>query len=47
VFVGHFALGFAAKETTPKTSPATLFVAAQLADVQGFIVCDVQSRNPL
>lgn len=33
MFVGHFALGFAAKRATPKTSLATLFVAAQLADI--------------
>ena len=33
MFVGHFALGFAAKKATPKTSLATLFVAAQLADI--------------
>jgi hypothetical protein len=33
MFVGHFALGFAAKKVTPKTSLATLFVAAQLADI--------------
>jgi len=33
VFVGHFALGFAAKKATPRTSLATLFVAAQLADI--------------
>ena len=33
MFVGHFALGFAAKKVTPRTSLATLFVAAQLADI--------------
>lgn len=33
MFIGHFALGFAAKKATPKTSLATLFVAAQLADI--------------
>jgi membrane-bound metal-dependent hydrolase YbcI (DUF457 family) len=33
MFVGHFALGFAAKRATPKTSLVTLFVAAQLADI--------------
>ncbi len=33
MFVGHFALGFAAKKATPRTSLATLFVAAQLADI--------------
>jgi hypothetical protein len=33
VFVGHFALGYAAKKATPRTSLATLFVAAQLADI--------------
>lgn len=30
---GHFALGFAAKKAAPRTSLATLFVAAQLADI--------------
>jgi len=33
VFVGHFALGFAAKRAAPRTSLAVLFVAAQLADL--------------
>lgn len=33
MFIGHFALGFAAKKATPKTSLATLFVAAELADI--------------
>ena len=33
MFVGHFALGFAAKKATPRTSLATLFVAALLADI--------------
>jgi len=33
MFVGHFALGFAAKRVTPKLSLAMLFVAAQLADL--------------
>jgi hypothetical protein len=33
VFIGHFALGFAAKRAAPKTSLALLFVAAQLADL--------------
>jgi len=32
-FVGHFALGFAAKRVTPRVSLAVLFLAAQLADV--------------
>jgi hypothetical protein len=33
VFIGHFALGFAAKHAAPRASLAILFVAAQLADV--------------
>jgi membrane-bound metal-dependent hydrolase YbcI (DUF457 family) len=33
VFIGHFALGFAAKRVAPGVSLAVLFVAAQLADV--------------
>jgi len=33
VFVGHFALGFAAKRLTPRVSLATPFAAAQLADL--------------
>jgi len=33
MFVGHFALGFAAKRATPRTSLAVLFAAAQLADL--------------
>jgi len=33
MFVGHFALGFAAKRATPKLSLALLFVACQLADL--------------
>ena len=33
MFVGHFALGFAAKRVVPTISLATLFVAAQFADL--------------
>jgi hypothetical protein len=33
MFVGHFALGFAAKRAAPRTSLALLFVAAQFADL--------------
>jgi FtsH-binding integral membrane protein len=33
MFVGHFALGLAAKRATPRVSLATLFAAAQLADL--------------
>ena len=33
MFVGHFALGFAAKRTAPKLSLALLFTACQLADI--------------
>ena len=32
MFVGHFALGFAAKRTVPRVPLAVLFLAAQLAD---------------
>jgi len=32
MFVGHFALGFAAKRTAPRVPLAVLFLAAQLAD---------------
>ncbi len=33
MFIGHFALGFAAKRVVPKASLAVLFLAAQFADV--------------
>jgi hypothetical protein len=33
VFIGHFALGFAAKRATPRVSLAVLFSASQLADL--------------
>ncbi|HKE83281.1 MAG TPA: hypothetical protein VKB50_05990 [Vicinamibacterales bacterium] len=33
MFIGHFALGFAAKRVVPRVSLAMLFVAAQLADI--------------
>lgn len=33
MFVGHFALGFAAKRAAPRVSLAVLFTAAQLADL--------------
>jgi len=33
MFIGHFALGLAAKRVTPQVSLAVLFAAAQLADV--------------
>jgi hypothetical protein len=33
MFVGHFAVGFAAKRVTPRVSLAVLFAAAQLADL--------------
>jgi hypothetical protein len=33
MFIGHFALGFAAKRVTPRVSLAVLFVAAQFADL--------------
>jgi membrane-bound metal-dependent hydrolase YbcI (DUF457 family) len=33
MFIGHFALGFAAKKATPRTSLPTLFAAAVFADV--------------
>lgn len=33
MFIGHFALGLAAKRTTPQLSLAVLFAAAQLADL--------------
>jgi membrane-bound metal-dependent hydrolase YbcI (DUF457 family) len=33
MFIGHFALGFAAKRAAPRVSLGILFVAAQLADV--------------
>src|SRR5215813_8438016 len=33
MFIGHFALGLAAKRATPRVSLAVLFAAAQLADV--------------
>src|SRR4051794_2778630 len=33
MFIGHFALGFAAKRVTPHVSLAVLFGAAQLADL--------------
>ena len=33
MFIGHFALGFAAKRSTPSVSLGTLFLAAQFADL--------------
>jgi hypothetical protein len=33
MFIGHFALGLAAKRATPRVSLAVLFAAAQLADI--------------
>lgn len=33
MFIGHFALGFAAKRAAPRLSLAALFAAAQLADI--------------
>jgi len=33
MFIGHFALGFAAKRASPRTSLALLFAAAQFADL--------------
>lgn len=33
MFIGHFAVAFAAKRAAPRTSLATTFVAAQLADL--------------
>jgi hypothetical protein len=33
MFIGHFALGFAAKRAAPRLSVAVLFAAAQLADL--------------
>jgi hypothetical protein len=33
MFIGHFALGFAAKPAAPRVSVAVLFAAAQLADL--------------
>jgi membrane-bound metal-dependent hydrolase YbcI (DUF457 family) len=33
VFIGHFALGFAAKRAAPRTSLGTLFAATELADI--------------
>ncbi len=33
MFIGHFAVGFAAKHLTPRTSLGTLFAAAQLLDL--------------
>ena len=33
MFIGHFALGFAAKQATPRTALPTLFAAAVFADV--------------
>jgi len=33
MFIGHFALAFAAKRAAPRVSLATLFAAAQFADI--------------
>ncbi len=33
MFIGHFALGFAAKRVAPRTSLGTLFAAAEFADI--------------
>src|SRR5881392_3878826 len=44
MFVGHFALGFAAKRVTPGVSLAMLFGAAQLADLMwpAFLLAGVE-----
>jgi hypothetical protein len=55
MFIGHFALGFAAKRLVPRVSLGMLFVAAQLADLLWpfFLAAgieqvriDTASRNP-
>jgi hypothetical protein len=33
MFIGHFAVGFAARQAVPRVSLAVLFAAAQLADL--------------
>ena len=33
MFLGHFAVGFAAKKAAPRVSLATLFIAVQLQDL--------------
>ena len=33
MFIGHFALGFAAKRIAPRTSLGTLLAAPELADI--------------
>jgi hypothetical protein len=33
MFIGHFAVGLAAKKATPKVSLGTLFIAAQFLDL--------------
>src|SRR4029453_18981703 len=37
MFVGHYAVGLAAKPTAPKVSLAILFLSAGLADAWGFL----------
>ena len=45
MFVGHFALGFAAKRAAPKLSLALLFAACQLADIlwPAFVAAGLES----
>jgi hypothetical protein len=33
MFIGHFAVGFAAKKLAPRTSLGTLFLSVQLVDL--------------
>ena len=33
MFIGHFAVAYAAKKVVPKVSLGTLFISAQLADL--------------
>ena len=48
MFIGHLALGFAAKRAAPRVSLAVLFSAAQLADIRRAIVAlDVWEWTPL
>ena len=35
MFIGHFAVGFAAKSYAPRLSIGTLFLAVQLVDLGG------------
>ncbi len=45
MFLGHFALGFAAKRASPRMSLGTAFLAAQFLDLLGPRYCSRDSSR--